>query len=111
FREWAREFREFTTSDSGIVEIQGIFERAQPILSEFAGLFADIVRLVFAGGNYTAEDSGTVRVLRWLREEGLPWLTETGLPGVATAFEGVRDIASGIAEILGPFVKILQDAF
>lgn len=111
FREFAREFREFTTSESGIAQIQGIFERAQPVLSEFAGLLGDIIELLFVGATSETATGGMVSALQWLRQEALPWLVDTGFPGLKTAIETAGSIIGGVVEALTPFAEAMAEAF
>lgn len=111
FRDFARDFREFTVSDSGVARIQEIFERAQPVLSEFAGLISDVFGLLFSGATSEGAAGATVSFLQFLREDAIPWLTETGFPALSTGVGAVSDVVGTVVEALTPFFTSLYESF
>lgn len=111
FREWAREFREFTTSPEGVAKIEEIFVRAKPVLSETWGLITDITKLLFEGATSEGATSGTVGALRWLRQDAIPWLTETMPEKLGAAFDTISGAVGPVVEAVKPFAEAMGEAF
>lgn len=101
FREWAANFREMTTSAEGVSKIRGYFERAMPVLKEFAGLLKDITILIFEGGTNETGTNRTVEFLQWLREDAIPWITDVGIPKLSSAFSAVWTAIAPLVDTLG----------
>lgn len=105
FREFARDFREFTVSDSGIERIKEIFERTAPILSVTAGIIADIIRALVGFSTGEGATSGMLSFLTFIREEFLPFLFGTFLPAIGSAVSFIGSIFGPVLGALGPFAE------
>lgn len=112
FSDWAAKFREWTASVEGKSSIWTMFDNALPAMKETFGLLSDVIKLIFTmTTDSDSEESGFVKTIRWLRQEGLPWLVDSGIPGVKAGFESLKDIIGKVWETIKPFVDTIKDVF
>lgn len=104
FAWWAETFRQWTESDVGQNRLKQIFDDAMPVLHEFNGLVADIVRALFSPATNQSSDS-IAGFIKRVRDEYLPDIIDMGKNLADDLEEPLNNLADAFGEFFEEFQK------
>lgn len=106
FREFARNFRDFTTSIEGRNRIAEVFKNAHEIASAFFDVVGEIVKVLFSASlGDQSSTAGIVGALNSIRD-AIPGIADT-VGGLVTTLKGpLADLASAFGDVLTAFDQV-----